>query len=214
MDTMSASDVLEVAARKPLLSRTNENRCRMLALMLGRYSSSPRHLAYPAPSDAELEVMTLAALRAPDHRKRIPFRFVVARARGLERLAELFLDYGRRRGKTDAALEDERRRALHSPLLVAVVARIDAEDENVPVHEQWACVGGAIANAVLALHVMGYGAKMVSGSRARDPAVAAAYCDPGETLVGWIAAGTPTSPPVPRGDIDPGTIIRAFAPST
>ena len=214
MDTMSASDVLEVAARKPPLSRTNENRCRMLALMLGRYSSSPRQLAYPAPSDAELEVMTLAALRAPDHCKRIPFRFVAARARALERLAELFLDYGRRHGKTDAALEEERQRALHAPLLVAVIARIDAQDERVPVHEQWACVGGAIANAVLALHVMGYGAKMVSGSRARDPAVAAAYCGPGETLVGWIAAGTATSPPVPRGDVDPATIIGSFAPST
>jgi nitroreductase len=213
MDTLSASEVLEVTSDTPP-SPVNENRCSMLALMLARYSSSPRHLTYPTPSDAELEVMTLAALRAPDHRKMIPFRFVVTRARGLERLAELFLDYGRRHGKTDAALEDERRRALHAPLLVAVIARIDAEDERVPVHEQWACVGGAIANAVLALHVMGYGAKMVSGSRARDPAVAAAYCGPGETLVGWIAAGTTTSAPVPRGDVDPGTIMSVFAPST
>jgi len=214
MDMLSASEVLEVTETDPHPSHVTETRCRMLAQMLGRYSSSPGHLAYPAPSDGELEVMTLAALRAPDHCKRIPFRFVAARARALERLAELFLDYGRRRGKTDAALEDERQRALHAPLLVAVIARIDADDERVPVHEQWACVGGAIANAVLALHVMGYGAKMVSGSRARDPAVAAAYCGPGETLVGWIAAGTTTSPPVPRGDVDPATIISKFAPPT
>jgi nitroreductase len=213
MDTMSASDVLEVAASETPRSRANENRCRMLALMLSRYSMSPRRLGFPAPSDAELEVMTLAALRAPDHRKMIPFRFVVARARALERLAELFLDYGRRRGKIDAALEDERQRALHAPVLVAVIARVDPDNAHVPEHEQWACVGGAIANAVLALHVMGYGAKMVSGSRTRDPAVVAAYCGPGETLVGWIAAGTSHSPPVPRGDVDPATIMSRFAPS-
>ena len=214
MDMLSANAVLDVTDSDLHPSHVNEIRCRMLAQMLGRYSSSPGHLAYPAPSDDELEVMTLAALRAPDHRKLVPFRFVVARARGLERLAELFLDYGRRRGKTDAALEDERQRALHAPLLVAVIARIDPDDERVPVHEQWVCVGGAIANAVLALHVMGYGAKMVSGSRARDPAVAAAYCGPGETLVGWIAAGTTTAAPLPRGDVDPATIMSAFAPST
>ena len=214
MEMLSASEVLEATANDALPSGVDENRCGMLALMLGRYSSSPRWLAYPAPSDAELEVMALAALRAPDHRKMIPFRFVVARAHALERLAELFLDYGRRCGKTGAALEDERQRALHAPLLVAVIARIDAQDERVPVHEQWTCVGGAIANAVLALHVMGYGAKMVSGSRARDPGVAAAYCGPGETLVGWIAAGTATYPPVPRGDVDPATIMSVFAPPT
>jgi nitroreductase len=213
MDMLSASEVLEFTDSDPHPSHANETRCRMLAQMLGRYSSSPRHLTYPAPSDGEIEVMILAALRAPDHHKRTPFRFVVARERALERLAELFLDYGRSRGKTDAALEDERQRALHAPLLVAVIARIDAEDEEVPVHEQWACVGGAIANAVLALHVMGYGAKMVAGSRARDPAVAAAYCGPGETLVGWIAAGTTTSPPVARGDVDPASIVSTFAPS-
>jgi hypothetical protein len=42
-----------------------------------------------------------------------------------------------------------------------------------------------------ALHFMGYGAKMLSGFRAADPAIAAAYCAEGEVLVGWISAGTP-----------------------
>jgi len=80
----------------------------------------------------------------------------------------------------------------------------------VPEHEQCTAVGGAIANAVNALHFMGYGAKMVAGARARDPAIVAAHCGEGETLVGWIAAGTMDGPAKPRGEIDPRAILRPF----
>ena len=71
-------------------------------------------------------------------------------------------------------------------------------------------MGGAIANAVNALHFMGYGAKMVAGARARDPAIVAAHCGEGETLVGWIAAGTMDGPAKPRGEMDPGAILGRF----
>ena len=75
-----------------------------LRLLLTRYSVSARHLREPGPSDDELWAMAMAALRAPDHNKRMPYRFVVARGEGLERLAALFEDYGRRRGKEGADL--------------------------------------------------------------------------------------------------------------
>lgn len=185
-------------------------RVRLLRLLLHRYSLSPKHLGEPGPTDEELQVMTLAALRAPDHGKLIPFRFVVARGEGLERLAELFVDYGRRRGKTDRELEAEREKALQAPVVIAVIARIDTAQPEVPVHDQWACVGGAISNAVMALHLMGYGAKMLSGVRAEDPHIVAAYCKPGEELAGWISTGTPRSGPLARGDVDPDTILSRF----
>lgn len=154
--------------------------------------------------------MAMAALRAPDHGKRIPFRFVTVRGDGLQRLADLFEDYGRRRGRTGEELNAERIRALQAPVVVAVVARIDPTDLEVPVHEQWACVGGAISNALSALHFMGYGAKMVAGTRASDPVIAAAFCSSGETLVGWVVAGTPASPPKPRGEVDPAGLLGNF----
>ncbi len=154
--------------------------------------------------------MAMAALRAPDHNKRMPFRFVVARGEGLERLAALFEDYGRRRGKDGPDLERERERAMQAPVAIAVVARIDAHDGEVPTHEQWASVGGAISNALTALHFMGYAGKMVSGARASDPAIVAAYCAEGETLVGWISAGTAKGPAKPRGEVDAGAILGKF----
>jgi nitroreductase len=183
---------------------------RMLRTLLHRYSLSPKHLGPPGPSHEELQVMTLAALRAPDHEKLIPFRFVVIRGEGLQRLADLYVQYGRRRGKTGRELEQERERALNTPVVIGVVARIDPHHPEVPVHDQWACVGGAITNALNALHIMGYGAKMVAGARALDPGIVAAHCREGEVLAGWICTGTPVDAAQERGDIDPDRILTRF----
>ena len=54
---------------------------------------------------------------------------------------------------------------------------------DVPAPEQWACIGGAISNALNALHFMGFAGKMVAGARASDPAINAAYCAEGEVLL-------------------------------
>ncbi len=178
-----------------------------LRLLLTRFSVSPKHLVSPGPSDDELAIVALAALRGPDHDKLIPFRFVVVRGERLNRLADLFVDYGRRRGKAGEELEDERRRATQAPLVVAVVARIDEANADVPAHEQWAAVGAAISNALTALHFLGYAAKMLSGLRAADPVIREAFCDAGETLLGWISVGTPDGPAKPRGEIDPAAIL-------
>jgi len=185
-------------------------RAQALRLILTRFSVSPKHLGEPGPSDEELSMVALAALRGPDHNKLIPFRFVVARGESLERLAKLFVDYGRRRGKTGQALNAKRDRAIQAPVVVAVFARIEDGDPEVPPHEQWASVGGAIGNALMALHIMGYAGKMLSGVRAADAVIGNAYCKEGETLLGWISIGTPKGPAKARGEIDPATILSSF----
>lgn len=185
-------------------------RAEALRLLLTRFSISPKHLGEPGPSDEELSMIALAALRGPDHNKLIPFRFAVARGEALERLAELFVDYGRRRGKTGEVLEAERVRAMQAPVVVAVIARIEDGNKDVPPYEQWACVGGAISNALTALHIMGYAGKMLSGVRATDPVIESAYCKEGERLLGWISMGTPKGPAKARGEIDPALIMSNF----
>jgi len=181
-----------------------------LRLLLTRYSVSAKHLGEPGPSEDELWTMAMAALRAPDHHKLIPFRFAIARGKSLDRLADLFEDYGRRKGKTEGELAAERRKAVQAPVLIAVIARIRRDDPDVPPHEQWACIGGAVANALNALHCMGYAGKMVAGARASDPAIVAAHCAEGEALLGWIATGTAKEPAQPRGEVDPGCVLRDF----
>jgi nitroreductase len=174
-----------------------------LDLLCSRHSVGPKHLGPPAPSNDQLRSAFAAALRAPDHGKLIPYRFVVVRDDGLERLADLFVDYGRRCGKSDDELTLERTRAVQAPVVIAVVARLNRMHE-VPVHEQWMAVGGAVANVLNALHFMGFGAKMLSGRRAADPQIGAAFCGERERLVGWISCGTPKAPPRAReaDDVD------------
>lgn len=180
-----------------------------LARLLTRYSVGPKHLAPPGPGPDELRAAFAAALRAPDHGKLMPFRFVVVDGEGLGRLADLFVDYGRRHGKGEEELERERTRATQAPTVIAVLARLVLQHE-VPLHEQWIAVGGAIANVVNALHFMGYGAKMLSGIRASDPELGRAFCSPGERLVGWISVGTPRSPAKPRATDRVDEVYRRF----
>ena len=163
----------------------------VLQALLARHSTGPRYLIEPGPSDAELLTMTEAALRAPDHAALVPFRFRAVRGAARERMAALFEQAARAAGKDadGAALDHER--ALKAPVTLAVIARIDLGHPQVPAHEQWACIGGAMAHLLLAAQALGYGAKMLSGAKARSPLLTSAFCEAGETLVGWIAIGTP-----------------------
>lgn len=166
-----------------------------LQALLDRYSVGPKHLVEPGPDAAQLRLMTAVALRGPDHGELVPWRFKSVAGDARLRMAGLFAAAARRAGKDEAGCALDAERALRPPVTVAIVARIDLGHPQVPAHEQWACVGGAIANFLNAAHILGYGGKMLSGAKVRDADIAAAFCAPGETLVGWIALGTPVRRP-------------------
>lgn len=164
-----------------------------LQLVLGRHSVGGKHLGLPGPDAKALTIMTEAALRAPDHAQLVPFRFaVVASADARQRLGDLFEQVARASGKSPEAALIDRERALEPPVLVAVIARIDAGHPVATAHEQWMTVGGAVTNFLNAAHALGYAGKMLSGAKVRARAVIEAFCQPGETLVGWMVLGTPT----------------------
>jgi len=166
-----------------------------LQSLLGRFSVGPKHLIEPGPDEAQLRQMAEAALRGPDHGELLPWRLKIVRGAARTRMAELFAAAARRAGKDEAGAAIDAERALRPPVTVAVLARIDLGHPQVPAHEQWACIGGAIANFLNAAHLLGFGGKMLSGAKVRDAEIAAAFCEPGETLLGWIALGTPAKKP-------------------
>lgn len=161
-----------------------------LSGLLQRYSVGTKHLADPAPTLDELRRMTEAALRAPDHAGLTPYRFAAIRGEARERLAGLFEQAALLAGKNAADAARDRLRALDAPLLVAVIARIDPGHPVATLHEQWMTVGGALTNFMNAAHALGYAGKMLSGSKVRAAPVVAAFCEPGEQLVGWVVLGT------------------------
>lgn len=172
-----------------------------LALLRERASVGPKYLVDPAPDDAQLALMVDAALHAPDHAGLVPFRFKVVRGEARAAMARLYGEAARRAGKDDAGIAMDEERALKPPMTVAVVVRLDLGHPQVPAHEQWACAGGALTNFLNAAQALGFGGKMLSGAKARDPGLIAAFCEPGEMLLGWIALGTPApsdKPPKPR----------------
>lgn len=176
-----------------------------LASLLSRHSLGGKHLGEPGPSDEALRLMVQAALRAPDHGGLAPFRFKVVRGEARARMAGLFERTALAAGKDAAEARIDADRALRPPVTVAVVARIDLGHPVVPAHEQWAAVGGAVANFLNAAHALGFAGKMLSGHKVRQPAIQAAFCGPGETLVGWISLGTPVREPAPghpKGGVD------------
>lgn len=184
-----------------------------LDALLTRYSVGPKHLVEPGPNDAQLALMAQAALRAPDHAELVPYRFKLVRGAAKQGMAALFADAARAAGKGDEGATLDAERALKPPVTVAVVARIDLGHPLVPAHEQWAAVGGAIANFLAAAHAQGFGGKMLSGAKVRDAAIAAAFCEPGETLLGWMALGTPVRKPAgPSRKLDPAAVLVDWHP--
>ncbi len=168
-----------------------------MVTLLSRHSLGGKHLGEPGPDEAALRSMTEVALRAPDHEGLVPFRFKLVRGAARARLAELVEQAALDGGKDAAAARIDAERALGPPVTVAVLARIDLGHPIVPAHEQWATVGGAITNFLNAAHALGFAGKMLSGNKVRQPAVQAAFCETGETLVGWISLGTPVREPSP-----------------
>ncbi|MFO1267482.1 MAG: nitroreductase family protein [Rubrivivax sp.] len=168
-----------------------------LRTLLSRHSLGGKHLVEPGPDEAALRLMAAAALHAPDHASLVPFRFKVVRGAARARLAALFERAALDAGKDAAAAKIDADRAERAPVTVAVLARIDMGHPVVPAHEQWAAVGGAITNFLNAAHALGFAGKMLSGNKVRQPAIQAAFCDAGETLVGWISLGTAARSPSP-----------------
>jgi hypothetical protein len=167
----------------------------MLAL---RYSVGPKFLAPLAPTAAQWQRAAELALRAPDHGGLHPFRFVIVDDSQRPALSELFVQDALRRGHAADEVEKARSRAFNGPGLAALVGRVREGVADVPAHEQWVCIGGALMNFLNALHLMGFGAKALSGASVSDPDIRSAFCDEGETLVTWVLAGRPTRAAHPK----------------
>jgi len=190
--------------------RINPDMPAALAALLSRHSLGPRWMVAPGPDAQQLALAAQAALRAPNHGRLQPWRLVTIAEAQRPALAALFEQFARDAGKSAEDVAIERERAWNGPVLVAWVARIDHEVAKVPPHEQWICVGAAMANFMNAVHSMGYGAKILSGRKCQHPALVQAFCEAGEQLVGFTCIGTPTRGLEPREKDETATRLSAW----
>ena len=158
-----------------------------------RRSVPALQLAEPGPDKATLRRMLESAVRVPDHGKLVPFRFL--RLQGDARLAlGQFLAKRSRQRQPDApeaAIEKDRQRFSHAPLVITVVARL-TEHPKVPQWEQLLTAGCTCFALLQAAQAHGFGAQWLTAWMAEDPEVAAHLgLAANERIVGFIHIGTP-----------------------
>ena len=169
-----------------------------LECLLGRTSVSA--LTSPAPDQAALNAMLEAAVRAPDHGRLRPWRFVVIEENRRERFGEVMAQSLRRR-EPDASpemLARERGKALRAPLILVVAAHVERQ-HKIPEVEQVAATAAAAENIMLAVHAQGFGAVWRTGAPAYDPGVRQALgLGNDDEILGFLYIGTrKTDGPVP-----------------
>jgi nitroreductase len=170
---------------------------RQLALeaLLSRQSQWP--LAAPAPTDTELNLIFDTALRAPDHGRLRPWRFVIVRDEAREDLGQVLVETSTKRHPEAPAEthEQRRRKAFAAPLVIVIAASVSTQT-NVPEVEQLLSVGAAAMNVLNAIHILGYGGFWATGPDAYDADLHAALdFEPNERVLGFLFVGTPPETP-------------------
>ena len=107
----------------------------------------------------------------------------------------------------EAALEKDRMRFQHAPMIVAVIAQ-QGEDAKIPASERFAsacCVCFALLQAAQAL---GYGAQWLTGWPAYDPGILRTLgVGEDERIAGFIHLGTPKAEAPERDRPDPADLL-------
>jgi nitroreductase len=171
-----------------------------LDLLLTRESALK--LDAPAPSEADLDTMFQSAVRAPDHGRLRPWRFVVIEGDKRARLGALMADAMHRRDPSASAemLDRERAKPMRAPTIVVAAARVQ-KGHRIPECEQIAAAAAATQNIMLAAHALGYGAMWKTGEPAYDASVKAALgLNADDEIMGFLYLGTNAggSAPHPR----------------
>lgn len=170
-----------------------------------RRSPGKNTLKEPGPNSEELNELLSVAARVPDHRKLGPWRFVVfegdSRAAFGDTLADIFKS--KNPDATDDQLNEERRRFLRAPTVVAITSS-PKDDGRTPVWEQELSAGAVCYNLTLAASAAGWACIWLTEWLAFDREVASAMgLEETERLAGvmYIGSSDTANPERPRPDL-------------
>ena len=144
-----------------------------------------------APDKDTLAKVLQAAVRAPDHGRLRPWRFMLVEGDQRRKFGELLAASAKRRvpGLSDGDLQRERDKAMRAPMIIIVACRA-VPGTKVPTIEQILAAGAATQNILLALHALGYAAAWKTGEAAYDTEVKKALGFAADDhLVGFVYAG-------------------------
>lgn len=186
-----------------------------LAHLDQRRSLPAKQLGLPGPNEPTLMRMLASAVRVPDHGKRVPFRFIrisgdSGHALGdalVARTRELNPDAG------DTALDKDRKRFTHAPLVIVVVARL-GEDTKIPVQERLLTTGCVCFALLQAAQAAGFGAQWLTGWPAYDTHVHTLLgMNADEAVAGFIHIGTASIEAPERDRPDAAELLSDWTPA-
>jgi nitroreductase len=187
----------------------------VIDLLLRRRSVSANALGEPGPTPAELELILRAASRVPDHKKLVPWRFVLFQGEARAQFGKVLAETCRAEEKDAGAfrLETEAKRFLRAPLVIAVISRV-VKNPAAPEWEQILSAGAACQNLILAANALGYGTQWITEWCAYSEGVRRALgLAEGERVAGFVYIGTPKETPDERERPDLAEIVSSWSAS-
>lgn len=172
--------------------------------LLTRRSVTANGLTEPGPSADQLDQILTAAARVPDHKKLVPWRFILFQGEARKAFGQVLADACRAEASDPSTfrLEMEAMRFLRAPVVVGVVSRV-TQTPAVPEWEQILSAGAACQNMIVAATALGFGAQWITEWYAFSETVRRALSLQGnERVAGFIYIGTakerPDERPRPR----------------
>ena len=192
---------------------TLNDRSSILALLETRRSGRPREMIAPGPSDVELERILAIAARTPDHGKLFPWRYVIVAEDQRQALADLLARaLPEHDPQATAAHFAKALEFAHQAPSLVVLLSAPIEGHKIPLWEQQLSAGAAGMNLLLATHALGYVGGWLTGWAAYSEIVRAAFCAPGERIVGFFFLGSPRIELEERPRAPLATLVRHWTP--
>jgi nitroreductase len=186
-----------------------------LELLLTRRSVKAGMLGEPGPSPEQLRTILTAAARAPDHKKLVPWRFMIFQGEARAAFGDVLAGActGEEKEPPSAVrLETERTRLLRAPCVVAVVSHV-VPNAAAPEWEQVLSCGAVCMNLCLAANAMGFATCWLTEWYAYSPAVRAALkLADNEKVAGFIYIGTARERPDDRERPDLAQVATQWMP--
>lgn len=191
----------------------NDVNAGILGLILTRRSGSAKAMKGPGPTEDQLRTILSAGVRAPDHGKLAPWRFLVFEGEARAQMGNLLVEC---LAETEPQASGERKaqereRFLRAPVVTAVISRV-REGIPIPEWEQILSAGAVCQNILLASHALGFVANWITEWCAYHPRVKERLgLKPGERIAGFIYIGRPAVPLEERVRPDLDSLITRFA---
>jgi nitroreductase len=170
-------------------------------------------LAAPGPTPEELTRILTIAARVPDHKKLVPWRFIVFEGSSRERMGEVIAEACKAEEKeppSPVRLDMERGRFLRAPVVVAVISRIVVRP-GAPEWEQVLSAGAAAFSLCLAANALGFGTSWLTEWVAYSPRVRTALgLAESERIAGFVYIGTPKEKPADRERPSLGDVVTRW----